>query len=462
MSAEPARRKVALISLGCPKNQVDSELILGRLQADGHELVPDPDLADTLVVNTCAFIDRAREESVEALLGAERWKEERAGRQVIAAGCLVQRHGDDLRRELPTVDGWVGLDDITASTQIVQATVPGAIGVVRRLPSHGPARGLFTTSDPRQRLSPRWSAYVKISEGCDQQCAFCAIPTFRGKNRSRSIDDIATELGRLAHEGVLEANLIAQDSTGWGRDLGLHDGLPQLVRAIDALDAAPPWIRIHYLYPGRISAALLAALAESTRIVEYVDLPLQHAHPAVLRRMRRPGSAAQYLDQLARLRQALPGAGVRSGFIVGFPGETELEFAALVDFVEAAALDAAGVFTYSHEEATSAHQLPDDVPAEVKQERRAILEQLIEDVALTRQEQRIGQRLTVLIEGEADDIPGAAVGRWRGQAPEVDGRVVIPQSAGLRAGEFATVEIIGAAPYELTGRLVATPPTAAR
>ncbi|MFN7967554.1 MAG: 30S ribosomal protein S12 methylthiotransferase RimO [Acidobacteriota bacterium] len=452
MSEVPSHKRVALVSLGCPKNQVDSELILGRLRADGYEVVNDPEQADTLVVNTCAFIDNARAESIEALIEAANWKQARAaGRRVIAAGCLVQRHGSELRAELPEIDGWLGLDDIGATTQVT--STPQGIGMVKRLPSSGPARGLFTASDPRTRLSPPWSAYVKISEGCDQQCAFCAIPTFRGKNRSRLLDDLLRELAQLAGEGVVEANLIAQDSTGWGRDLGLHDGLPAVVRAFDRAEEAPDWIRIHYLYPGRISDDLLDALSNTRRFVEYVDLPLQHAHPAVLRRMKRPGNAETYRRHLEQLQQAMPAAGIRSGFIVGFPGETDEEFQTLLDFVASAPLDAAGVFTYSHEESTGAFALEDDVPSELKLERKQILEDLVIDVAYSRAQQRVGSRLEVLIEGTDEEVAGAAVGRWRGQAPDVDGRVVVEDAATVTPGTRVRVEITEAAPFELTGRL---------
>lgn len=454
--SKPGRQRVALVSLGCPKNQVDSELILGRLRADGYQVVADPDQADTLVVNTCAFVENARAESVHALIEAVRWKEVDSGaRRIIAAGCLVQRHGDELRAELPEIDGWLGLDDIAATTKITH----GAQGLtkIERLPSAGPARGLFSHVDPRSRLSPPWSAYVKISEGCDQRCAFCAIPTFRGRNRSRSIEDILAELAQLADDGVVEANLIAQDSTGWGRDLGLHDGLPELVRAIDTSDKAPDWIRIHYLYPGRISERLIEALSATRRFVEYIDLPLQHAHPQVLQRMRRPGNAESYLRHLEALQRALPGAGIRSGFIVGFPGESEAEFQTLCDFVAAAPLDAAGVFAYSHERSTSAYELEDDVPEDVKRARKEILEEIVSDVALERAQTRIGATLEVLVEGAAPDIEAAFEGRWRGQAPDVDGRVVIENASGLRPGARVRCQIIDAAPYDLIGELVTLP-----
>ncbi len=450
-----ARRRVALVSLGCPKNQVDSELILGRLASAGHELVEDPDQADLLVVNTCAFIDKARAESVEALLDAASWKDARAGRTVVAAGCLVQRSGEELARELPELDALVGLDEIDDVAERATARLP-ALGAAGEglAPRWGrPAERLFTAADPRVRLSPPWSAWVKIAEGCDQSCAFCAIPGFRGRVRSRPIDDLLAELRALAAEGVVEANLVAQDSTGYGRDLGLRDGLAELVAAIGRAEGMPAWVRVHYLYPGRISPRLVAALADNPRIVPYIDLPLQHAHPAVLRRMRRPGDPASFLDQLARLDEALGGAGIRSAFIVGFPGESDEEFDALCRFVAEGPFDAVGVFAYSHEDDTPAGELDDDVPPQVKEERRTLLEEIAAATSGERQRRRVGQTLDVLVE----QVPGpggerTAVGRWAGQAPEVDGQVVVEDVDAVVPGTILPVTIAGGAPFELTGR----------
>ncbi|UCF66910.1 MAG: 30S ribosomal protein S12 methylthiotransferase RimO [Acidobacteriota bacterium] len=450
------RRRAALVSLGCPKNQVDSELMLGRLAAEGVEIVDDPELADTLIINTCGFIDRARAESVEALLEAAAWKSAHPGRRVIAAGCLVQRSAAELAEELPELDAFVGLDQIDAIT----AFLPTRAGrtsrtssMKRPLPVAGPARKLYGATQPRRRLSPPWTAYVKIAEGCDQSCAFCAIPTFRGRQRSRPVEDVLDELRRLASEGVVEANLIAQDSTGFGRDRGERDGLAELLEAIDSLDDGPAWVRVHYLYPGRISRRLLDVLRGARRVVEYIDLPLQHADAEILRRMRRPGDAQSYLEPLEQLREALPGAGVRSGFIVGFPGETDAHFAALARFVERAALDAAGVFTYSHEQATAALAYQDDVPAEVKRERQSALEEILAAVAHVRNEARVGSVLEVLTEGPAETAPTLISARWRGQAPEVDGRVLIAGADHLPAGRLVRVRIERAEPFELVGRL---------
>ncbi|GAB4222456.1 MAG: 30S ribosomal protein S12 methylthiotransferase RimO [Acidobacteriota bacterium] len=448
------RRRVALVSLGCPKNQVDSELMLGRLVREGHEYVADPEQADTLIVNTCAFIDRAREESVEALLDAASWKQGRAGREVVAAGCLVQRCGDELARELPELDALVGLDDVTRVT----ARLPALGGAQAAQPaprrSWGrPAAGLFSAADPRLRLTPPWSAWVKIAEGCDQSCAFCAIPGFRGRVRSRPVDDLVAELRALAAEGVVEANLVAQDSTGYGRDLGLRDGLAALVERLATTDGLPRWIRLHYLYPGRISRRLVEALRGHPRVVPYVDLPLQHADPHVLRRMRRPGDPAAFLDQLAALDDALGGAGIRSAFIVGFPGETDRQFETLCRFVADGPFDAVGVFAYSHEDGTPAASLDDDVPPEVKDERRTQLEEIAAATSAERQRRRVGRMLDVLVEQvPGPDGPGTALGRWAGQAPEVDGHVLLEGFADARPGTLVRAGIVDGGPFELVGR----------
>jgi ribosomal protein S12 methylthiotransferase len=450
-------RRVALVSLGCPKNQVDSELMLGQLASQGYEIEADPEDADVLVVNTCSFIDKARAESVDALLDASAWKTRREGRRVIAAGCLVQRSGDELAEAIPELDDLVGLDEIREVSRRLPALDASAVAPPPSAPAaapstahapFGPAIGLFDAKDPRRRLSPPWTAYVKIAEGCDQSCAFCAIPTFRGRMRSRPLEDLAAEMRALAAEGVVEANLVAQDSTGYGRDIELRDGLAALVRHLDALDEAPAWIRLHYLYPGRISRGLLEALAAARRIAPYVDLPLQHAHPDVLRRMRRPGNAETYLRQLENLRAAMPGAGSRSGFIVGFPGETDEHFATLCEFVQEAAFDAVGVFTYSHEESTSAYELDDDVPAEVKEERKTILDDIAAAASHQRGLERVGAQIDVLVEGES-------VGRWAGQAPDVDGAVVFEDGPlDATPGTLVRAEIVDAAPHELVARRV--------
>ncbi len=443
------RGRVALQNLGCPKNLVDGEILLARLRAAGWEPVDDPEEADLLVVNTCTFIDPARRESVEALLEAAAWKEARPGRRLVAAGCMVQAHAEELAREIGEIDAFVGLDELLA----VDRKLDGPRDL---LPPPGPARALYGADVPRLRRTPPWTAWVKIAEGCDRDCAFCSIPSFRGRQRSRPAGDILAELARLAGEGVREANLVAQDSTGWGRDLGEGLDLAHLVRAIAAADPAPPWIRLHYLYPGRITPGLLEALAAADRVVEYVDLPLQHAHPAVLRRMGRPGTPASFRRQLRSLGEALPDAGFRTAFIVGFPGETDDEFRTLVEFVEEGWFDVVGVFEYSREEGTRAARLPDDVPPGLKRERAALLSEVAEAVAWERNRGRIGRELEVLLEESDGEEPGRPVGRWRGQAPEVDGRVLLSPADGVPGpGTIVRARITGIrSPHELEAEVV--------
>ncbi len=443
------RGRVALVNLGCPKNLVDGEILLARLRGAGWEPVDDPGEADVLVVNTCTFIDPARRESIEALLEAVAWKEARPGRRLVAAGCMVQAHAAELAREIGEIDAFVGLDELLEIDRKLAALRPS-------LPAPGPARRLFGANVPRLRRTPPWTAWVKIAEGCDQACAFCSIPSFRGRQRSRRVEDVLTELRRLADEGVREANLVAQDSTGWGRDLGVDDGLARLVRGIGTANGMPPWVRVHYLYPGRITPALLEALAEAGPIVEYVDLPLQHAHPAVLRRMRRPGTADSFRRQLEALENALPGAGVRTAFIVGYPGETDEEFQALLEFVEEGWFDVVGVFEYSREEGTPAAELPDDVPPEVKRERAARLAEAAEAVGWERNRARVGRELEILVEGPAEEAPGRLAARWRGQAPEVDGRVLVAAPAESPApGAIVRARITGVrSPHELEAEVV--------
>jgi len=412
------RTRIGVVSLGCSKNLVDTEVMLGHLDSAGCEFVQDPAEADVLVVNTCGFIDAAREESVRTILDAAALKRNGRLKRLVVAGCMVQRYRGELERELSgEVDAFVGLDELDA---IVRAAgvVPGSPAAPRSdlpllargpgaprpgsAPRAGddvrPSRYLYDARTPRRLATPPWTAFVKIAEGCDHTCSFCAIPAFRGAFRSRSVNDIVEEAAALAQRGVREINLIAQDSSQYGRDRGDRHGLAGLLRHLDAV-AGLRWIRVHYLYPNSVGDDLVEAIAGLPRVVKYVDVPLQHADAAVLKRMRRGGSASSHRDLIERFRSAIPGVALRSTFIVGFPGETEAEFAALLDFVGEARLDHLGVFTYSHEEQTSARQLADDVPAAVKTERRERLMELQQHVAFERNSARIGTTSEVLVEG---------------------------------------------------------------
>lgn len=443
--------KIGVINLGCAKNLVDSEVMLGHLNRAGCSFVQDPAEADVIVVNTCAFIDAARQESLDTILEAAELKKTGRLKRLVVAGCMVQRYPGELRDSLPEVDAFIGLDELdrvvaAAGVEDRQALPPSD------LPMLMPSTYLYDEHTPRDLATPTWTAYVKIAEGCDHSCSFCAIPSFRGSFRSRQPDGVRAEADALARRGVREISLIAQDSSHYGRDLGLVEGLAALLTELNDIERLR-WIRLHYLYPNTITPRLIETMARLPRVVDYVDLPLQHAHPAMLKRMRRGGSARSHLELLGRFRDAMPDGALRSTFIVGFPGETEDEFAALLDFVGEARFDHLGVFTYSHEERTPAETMTDDVPEALKQERRGRLMELQMGLVLAANRKRVGRTTEVLIEGAHPETEHLLVGRTAGQALDVDGQVLI--NDGIAApGTFARVELTDVAGYDLVGRIV--------
>jgi ribosomal protein S12 methylthiotransferase len=459
--------KVGVVSLGCSKNLVDTEVMLGHLDGAGFAFVANAEEADVLVVNTCGFIESAREESIRAILDAAALKKDGRLKRLVVAGCMVQRYRAELQAELAgEVDAFVGLDEldrIVGAAGAVASDLP-----ILRTPKAGPdpSRYLYSSRTPRRLATSPWTAFVKIAEGCDHTCSFCAIPAFRGAFRSRGVEDIAAEVERLARGGVREVNLIAQDSSHYGRDRDDREGLPGLLRRLDGIEGLR-WIRVHYLYPNTVTDRLVEAMAELPRVVPYVDMPLQHAHPDTLRRMRRGGSAATHLALIDRFRRAMPDAAMRTTLIVGFPGETEGEFEALRSFVEEARFDHLGVFTYSHEESTGAFASVDDVPAEIKALRRDVLMETQQRIAFLRNETRVGAEVDVLVEGAHDDTDDLLVGRMPTQAPDVDGLVLIndgfvtDEGAGdprllphARPGALARVLLTETAGYDLVGRIV--------
>lgn len=449
-------KRIGVISLGCSKNLVDTEVMLGHLDAAGCTFVQDPAEADVLVVNTCSFIEDARAESIRAILDAAAYKKNGSLRTLVVAGCLVQRYRAELERELPEVDAFIGLDELPEIVGAVGAA-PASARPRSDLPilpagAPTPARYLYDAKTPRRLATPRWTAFVKIAEGCDHTCAFCAIPSFRGAFRSRPPEDVVAECEALARRGVREVNLIAQDSSHYGRDRGDREGLAGLLVALDRIEALR-WIRVHYLYPNTVTQELIEAMARLERVAKYVDIPLQHAHPDTLRRMRRGGSAETHLRLLSRFREAMPGAALRTTLIVGFPGETEDEFEALCDFVREARFDHLGVFTYSHEESTSAHALADDVPAEVKVARRDRIMTLQQDVVRERNERLVGRSVEAVVEGPHPETEHLLVARTSLQAPDVDGQILV--NDGIAApGAFVRIEITGTAGYDVVGRIV--------
>jgi ribosomal protein S12 methylthiotransferase len=441
-----AGARVGMVSLGCPKNLVDGEVMLGRLQGEGYALVADPKQADVIVVNTCAFIETAKQESVDAILEMAREKETGRAKRLVVTGCLTQRYDADLRREIPEIDATLGTGQVEG---IVEA-VGGAATSLEAAP--GAPTWVYDHHQPRVLSTPPWLAYVKISEGCDYTCSFCIIPTLRGRHRSRNVEDVVAEAKALAARGVREIVLVAQDSTRYGLDHGVRDGLAYLLRRLGRVDGLR-WIRVMYAYPATLSDPILDAMASEEKVVKYVDIPLQHASEPVLRRMKRPTGRGNLLGMVERIRERVPGVAVRTSFIVGFPGETETDFEKLLRFVEDAQFDNVGVFAYSDEENTASYDLAGRLPARVKQARRRKIMSLQKRISARKNRARVGERLTVLVEGSHPDSDLLLVGRAAQQAPEIDGQVILNDGT-AEPGAFVTCEVTESHPYDLVARIV--------
>jgi ribosomal protein S12 methylthiotransferase len=438
---------VHLISLGCPKNTADSELMLGALVRAGFEVTMDPRQAQVLLVNTCAFIEPAKKESIDAILAAAEVKKNSTGKRLVVAGCLSQRYGSELREQFPEVDIFVGTGDFLDLPELLRRSERPEL---RPIPYAGAAHLLPSAEAPRIRTGDPFSAYLKVSEGCDHRCAFCIIPKIRGRHESRPLDDLVEEARRLAAGGVREINLIAQDLTAYGRDLTPRASLAALLHRLAAIDGVQ-WIRLLYCYPNFVTDELLAAIAGLDRVVKYIDMPLQHADDAILRAMKRERSADALRSLLGRIREAIPEIALRTSFIVGFPGETDAAFANLVDFVREQQFDRVGVFTYSREENTAAYELADQVPEAVKRRRRAELMELAAEISLTKNRGLVGREIEVMVEGAA---PGRATrlrARTSAQAPEIDGMVLLSGEA--EPGEIVRARIERASTYDLHARI---------
>lgn len=442
MSPEPCMRKrFYLLSLGCPKNGVDAEAMIGLLEEAGWHSTKRPDRADVLIVNTCGFIDAARAESYAAL--QELAAAKRPGQVLLAAGCLSQRAGQGVRQTVPGVDGILGTRewaDIVPRVEQLLGLEPGA--TVR-------PREAASVVSPMSRQARGPSAYLKIADGCSAPCAFCAIPMIKGPQRSKTRHAILDEARQLVAGGTQEIILIAQDTTAYGHDLGESDGLPALIEEI--LGAVPdlPWLRLMYAYPQHITPRLIATMAAHPQVCHYLDLPLQHAHPGTLRRMHRSPDVAGVRRLIADLRQAMPDIALRTAFIVGYPGETEEEFAALLEFMAQASFDKVGVFTYSPEEGTVAATLPGPVPRAVAEERYARAMELQRGISLARNRMQIGRTLDVLVEGAE---AGLSVARSYRDAPEIDGYVLL--SGPAPAGRIVQATIDRALDYDLQGHVI--------
>jgi ribosomal protein S12 methylthiotransferase len=441
---------IGFVNLGCSKNQVDSEVMLGTLVKEGFHLTGDPQQAEVVIVNTCGFIEEAKQESINTILEHSKLKKRGVCRVLIAAGCLAQRYQGDLLRELPELDGVVGTGEFGKIGEICRDLLAPKKRHQRIWMSKPPY--LYDELAPRLRLGRRHSAYVKIAEGCNRNCAFCAIPLMRGKQRSRSIESIVAEARQLAAEGVKEINLISQDTINYGVDLGQRQGLVSLLRELVMVDGLR-WIRPFYLYPQQVTDDLLDIYASEDKISKYIDMPLQHINDRMLKAMHRLGDRAAIERVVARIRHRIPGVTFRTAFIVGFPGETEAAFTELRDYVQQAEFDRVAVFLYSDEEDTPAVGFDKKIDRDVMDERRNELLAVQEPIAAAKGQERVGSVLDVLIDGPSEESNLLLEGRHEGLAPEIDGVVYINDGK-ANPGDLVKVEITDAATYDLVGHIV--------
>jgi ribosomal protein S12 methylthiotransferase len=445
--------KVGFVSLGCPKNLVDTEVMMGQLASRGHELTPHPSDADVIVVNTCSFIDPAKQESIDTILEMAEYKKTGRAQKLIVAGCLVERYRAEIQKDMPEVDAVIGtneLEQITALCEGLEAA-PNPFKPY-----------LYHDLTPRVLATPRHFAYIKIAEGCDHPCTFCVIPQYRGKFRSRRFESVLSEATRLFSQGVREINLIGQDTTCYGEDLGIKDGLPVLLERLAQIEmAGEKWVRFLYCYPNKVTQRLLDTIAAYPALVKYIDMPLQHASAPVLKRMKRGASGDIFLKLIERIRATIPGVAIRTSMIAGFPGETDQDFETLAQFVQAAQFDRLGVFSYSDEDSSRSFHLDGKVDARAIYNRKRRLMSLQRKISAKRNRALIGREFRVLVEGPSADSDLVWQARLPGQAPEIDGVCYISDSGDvpLRAGEFRTMRITEAHDYDLTGVLVDTPRT---
>jgi ribosomal protein S12 methylthiotransferase len=439
-------KSVFVVSLGCPKNRTDTEAMLARMGHAGFGMAQDAESADVLLVNTCTFIDASTEESVETVLELGELKRSSGDKTLVVTGCMAQRHHEELRSELPEVDHFVGTGDYHRILEVVADRAD--LDVVTSPDYVQGAEARVNTLTP-------WSAYVKILEGCPQRCTFCIIPRLRGDLMSRPLPVLIEEAQALAATGVRELNLVGQDSNSWGRDIG-DQRLPDLLEAFDGVDGID-WVRLLYSYPAKFNDRLIDTVANLGSVVPYVDMPLQHISDPILKAMRRGVARARTERLLDTLRSRIPDLSIRTGFIVGFPGETEAQFQELYDFVGAQRFDNVGVFTFSPQDETPAAHLPDQVPEAVRQERREALMLLQKDIHASKSEEQVGRVVDVLIEGVHPETELLWVGRTPNQAPEVDGQVLIADAGGAVFGDIVKMQVTEAAGYDLVAEAVDAP-----
>jgi ribosomal protein S12 methylthiotransferase len=438
-------KTIHFVSLGCPKNRVDSEVMLGVARDAGFAHVGEASDAEVIVVNTCGFIGEAKKESIDAILEMAELKDKGRCKRLVVAGCLSQRHPDELAREMPEVDHFLGSSDMLRLRDVLK-------GGAERVLVGNPAEWLVGAASPRTLSTPGGSAYVKIAEGCNRTCSFCVIPTMRGKQRSRSITDVVDEVKNLVAQGVREVNLISQDTIAYGRDLSSGDRLAALVERVADVPGVH-WVRIFYLYPETLDDALVELLAGHPRVVKYVDMPLQHAADAMLRRMKRGHGGDRLRRVVERLKVKVPDLTFRTAFIVGHPGETDEEFDELCAFVRWAEFDRVGVFRYSDEESSHSFELGEKVPAKVAERRHRKLMTLQRSIAHAKNAHLVGRELEVLVEGPSDEHEYVVMGRHAGQAPDIDGQVYL-SGGEARPGEIRRVTITQASDYDLVGELL--------
>jgi ribosomal protein S12 methylthiotransferase len=475
----PSRPKIGFVSLGCPKNLVDSEVMMGMLAQAGAELIPRAEDADVIVVNTCSFIASAQQESVNTILEMARYKTDGRARKLIVAGCLVERFRGDIRKNIPEVDAVVGtgeLETILAAAGVEPTYAkPSPFNILTSRPE-GDAREiqgrfsreswdgaiadlpnyLYDEATPRVLATPKYTAYIKIAEGCDHPCSFCIIPQLRGKFRSRRFESVIAEAERLARSGVREITLIGQDTTCYGEDFGLKDGLALLLEKLAGIENLR-WIRFLYAYPNKITGRLLEAIASHEKICAYVDVPLQHASAPVLKRMKRGGGADVFLRSIEKIRRTIPDVTLRTSFIVGFPGETESEFEQLCEFVRQAEFDWMGAFGYSDQEGASAFALDQKLPAREIERRRKHLMQIQRRISKKKKKALVGRELDLLLEGASEESDLLLEGRTPRHAPEIDGKVFVndvPEGLDPLPGEFYRCQITEAHDYDLVAKII--------
>jgi ribosomal protein S12 methylthiotransferase len=472
-------KKIGFVSLGCPKNLVDSEVMMGMLAQAGAQLTQRAEDADVIVVNTCSFIDSAQRESVDTILEMAKHKAEGRVKKLVVAGCLVERFRDEIRKNIPEVDAVIGtgeLENILAAAGVAPAREQGSPFRILSARPEGNARQaqgrfsregwdgaiadlpnyLYDEATPRILATPRHMAYIKIAEGCDHPCTFCIIPQLRGKFRSRRFESVVAESGRLALSGVREITLIGQDTTCYGEDFGLKDGLALLLEKLAKIDDLR-WVRFLYAYPNKITGRLLETIAAHDKICSYVDVPLQHASPAVLKRMKRGGGADVFLRTIEKMRRTIPDVTLRTSFIVGFPGETDNEFEELCDFVREAHFDWMGAFGYSDQEGAGAYSLEKKVPAKEIERRRKRLMQIQRQISKQRKRALIGKEFELLLEGTSPETDLLLEGRTTMHAPEIDGKVFVnefPDGEEPQPGGFYRCEITEAHDYDLVAKIL--------